>query len=305
MATRCVSALVGVLLAAPCLWAGQNVVVVLDDSGSMGMRMRSDPATQKMDAAKHALIEVLERLPADTQVGVVALNQGAGDRAWIVPLGRIDQASMRSAVEGIRHAGGTPLGRFMKIGADALLALRERERYGTYRLLIVTDGEASDPDLVERYLPDILSRGITVDVIGVDMESDHSLATKVHSYRRADDPESLTRAISEVFAESVEDGRDTGESDFEMVAGIPSELAAAALAALAQSGNHPIGEAPPAPQSRARPPVDATTTPVGATTTTQATGLGVLALFLGFVCFMMLVVLVAVIGVVVLLRRSN
>ena len=85
----------------------------------------------------------------------------------------------------------------MKRGADALLKAREKQfGYGTYRLLIVTDGEAGDPRLVESFTPDIISRGITIDVIGVEMPSRHTLATRVHSYRNANDPESLRQAIS-------------------------------------------------------------------------------------------------------------
>ena len=106
----------------------------------------------------------------------------------------------------------------MKIAADALLQRRSEQHYGTYRLLVVTDGEANDMDMLETYLPDILSRGITVDVIGVDMARQHSLATQVHSYREADNPQSLTAAIEEVFAESSDDS-DAGESDFELLQG--------------------------------------------------------------------------------------
>jgi hypothetical protein len=111
----------------------------------------------------------------------------------------------------------------------------------------VTDGIASDPRLVDRYLPDILSRGVVVDVIGVDMKEDHPLATRVRSYRRANDPESLvkavTSALSEVSAQGPQDT--TSQEEFELVAAFPPEMASAALAALTASGNHPVGEAPP------------------------------------------------------------
>jgi hypothetical protein len=131
----------------------------------------------------------------------------------------------------------------MKAGTDALLAMRESQRYGTYKLLIVTDGEATDQQLVDAYLPDILSRGIVVDVIGVNMAQDHSLATQVHTYRRADDEASLQQAISDiVLGESTADAGDAGESDFELLAGFPDEVAAEALGALAQMGNQPIQE---------------------------------------------------------------
>ena len=160
------------------VWAAQIVVVVLDDSGSMSDPMRSDRRVRKIDAAKNALRVVLETLPADAQVGVVALNAGSRGDHWILPLGKVDRSKLDQATARIRASGGTPLGEFMKVGADALLSKREEMRYGEYRLLIVTDGEASDEHLLDRYLPDIMARGIVVDVIGVDMQSEHSLATQ-------------------------------------------------------------------------------------------------------------------------------
>jgi len=233
---------VALLLSPTVVLGGQNVVILLDDSGSMDERMRGDRRTRKIDAAKAALRTVLAKLPNDSQVGLVILN-GPGE--WLVPLGPVDRAGINQILDRIDAGGGTPLGRFMKVAADGLLAAREKERYGTYKLLIVTDGEAGDSELVERHLPDILSRGLVVDVIGVDMAQDHSLATKVQTYRRADDPQSLERAISEVvLGESTATGGDAGLSDFELLAGLPSEVASAALKALANQGNQPIGEQP-------------------------------------------------------------
>jgi uncharacterized protein YegL len=223
-------------------FAGQNVVVVLDDSGSMQEVMQGGERVRKINAAKSALLFVLGKLPADSQVGVVVLN-AASD--WAIPLGPLDKSGLQSAVQRIRADGSTPLGAHMKVGADALLELRERQRYGTYKLLIVTDGEASDQHLVESYLSDVMARGITVDVIGVDMRGDHSLATRVNTYRRADDPGSLNQAMSEVvLGESTADDGDTVESDFALIAGLPDEIAVAALAAMSQLANNPIGEAP-------------------------------------------------------------
>ena len=128
--------------------ARQNVVIVLDDSGSMGESLRSDRRTTKINAARSALRTVLEQLPDDSQVGVVVLN-GDPD-PWLTPLAPIDKAQVNSLVRRIRASGGTPLGRSMKIAADALLEARSEQHYGTYKLLIVTDGEAGDKDLVER-----------------------------------------------------------------------------------------------------------------------------------------------------------
>ncbi len=226
---------------ATCCYAQQNVVVVLDDSGSMDDRMRTENGRiRRIDAAKQALTSVLGNLPAETKVGVLALNSSVGGSNWIVPFGTGNSQQWIANIRQLEAAGGTPLGEFLKVGADQLLAARGEQVYGTYRLLVVTDGEANDAGLVERYLPDILSRGVMVDVIGVDMESDHSLATRVHQYRRAQDQQSLNQAISEVFAESNESLDDGGETGFDMLEGLPDGMAEGALAALNDRNDEPI-----------------------------------------------------------------
>ena len=65
---------------------------------------------------------------------------------------------LNGAIDSITSQGGTPLGEYMKQGADALLDARKKQfGYGTYRLLVVTDGEANDAGLVDGYTPDIIS----------------------------------------------------------------------------------------------------------------------------------------------------
>lgn len=216
-----------------------NVVVILDNSGSMqGMMNRSET---KIDAAKSALMQVLDKSPPTSQVGVLLLNPGPqGD--WLIPLGPIDQTKLERSVASLNADGNTPLGAKMKVAADALLQLREANRYGTYKMLIVSDGEASDPDLVQQYLPSIQARGILVDVIGVSMAQQHSLATQTSTYRNANDPNSLAQAIGDVvLGESSASPDDAaGQTDFELLAALPDQVAMASLAALTAAANDPI-----------------------------------------------------------------
>lgn len=205
------------------------------------MRTASGQQVLRIDAAKRALAEVLGNLPQDTNVGVLALNTEIDGSNWIVPLGPPNPETWNQSISQLYAYGGTPLGEFLKAGADALVAARKQQVYGTYRLLIVTDGEANDESLVDAYLPQILSRGIILDVIGVDMQSDHSLATRVHSYRRADDDVALKEAISEVFAETSSSGQDSG-ADFELLQGLPDEFAVQAIEALTSVSNAPVDE---------------------------------------------------------------
>lgn len=231
----------------------QHVVVVLDDSGSMFETMGRGRGISKMEAAKSALTTVLNGLPPEAHVGIVVLNQGTGPDSWIVPLGPIHREQTRAAIASLQPDGGTPLGYFMKVAADALLAERKKTHYGSYRLLIVTDGEATDGDAVKTHLPEIIARGITVDVIGVDMPQAHSLATNVHSYRRADDPRQLRTALSEVFAESSDQPGDAGESDFQMLAGFPDEVASAALRKLSHPNSAALGTTDEADEEEPEP----------------------------------------------------
>lgn len=228
-----------------------NVVVVLDDSGSMEAGLKN---TTRIEAAKGALESVVKGLPEDTNLGILLLNgETWSDGDWLVPLGKLEKQDAIAKVRKIQTNGGTPLGACLKMGADALLDLRASSRQTTqvYKLLIITDGEARDSHLVESYLPDIKSRGIRIETVGVDLSPGHSLSTpgKVNSYRNVTDPASLTKEISETFAEVTPTQKAGEESDFDLIAPLSEELASSILVAFTEStsSNHPIGEEPPEP----------------------------------------------------------
>jgi len=96
----------------------------------------------------------------------------------------------------------------------------------------------------------------------VDMRQDHTLARKVHSYRRANDPAALSQAIREVFAEvgSASDSL-SANAAFEELQGLPNEAATAIIAALATTGNEPIGGRLNAPEPMPRPPQGSSSQP--------------------------------------------
>lgn len=219
-----------------------NVVIILDASGSMKSNLRS-VRIQKMQAAKRALKEVLKTVPQNTQIGLLVFSGTNVKNHWVYPLGPRNDNRLNNAIDMIEPGGGTPLGAYIKIGADRLIQERKNQMgYGNYRLLIVTDGQAQDIKLVNSYTPEVLSRGIIMDVIGVDMVQNHILATKVHSYRKADDPDSLKKAIAEVFAEVSDQGTDdiTGDA-FDIIKPIPDDVADRCLKALIETDNSTIG----------------------------------------------------------------
>jgi hypothetical protein len=218
------------------------VVILLDDSGSMNELMRDGGRrAPRMEVAKNALRKVIQQLPTDTRLGVLLLNGARESEGWLIPLGPLDRNEAVSQIERLTARGGTPLGRSMKTAMEELIEHRRRQPYGDYRLLVVTDGEATDRSILQRHLPNILARGIAVDVIGVDMKSDHTLAQSAHSYRRANDAASFEQALSEIFAESMDRGQDqAGESDFDLLASLPDGFAHEVLPALAEMRAQPI-----------------------------------------------------------------
>lgn len=229
-----------------------SVVIILDGSGSMSGRFGPDKLI-KMEAARSALKKVLLQVPESTHVGLLVFNRDYARNQWAMPLGPRNTEAITKTLDSLRAGGGTPLGRYLKLGADRLLEERKAQYgYGTYRLLVVTDGEAGDRRLMERYTPDIVSKGIIVDVIGVDMKQNHTLAKQVHSYRRADDPDALAKALVDVFAEvGGDDSADSVQADFDLLEGISMEVAAAMLSALTTPSNVPIDERPRQAQTNA------------------------------------------------------
>ena len=204
-----------------------NIVVILDASGSMLDKFSGDQTKSKMEAAKAALQEVLAKVPDDTQIGLLVFSGANIQNDWVYPLGEKDTQKLIAAINSPRPSGNTPLGKYIRIGANRLIEQREKQyNYGTYRLLVVTDGEASDADKVKHYTPKILNQQIRIDVIGVDMKTDHMLANVVDSYRKADNAGELVAAVSQILAETGDTGTDIGSEDaFEYIAPLSVEIA--------------------------------------------------------------------------------
>jgi uncharacterized protein YegL len=248
-------------------FASDSVVIVLDDSGSMNEKMSG--GIKRIEAAKNAIKIVLRQFSPDTKVGLLLLNGDRAKQHWAIPLEHLSVPQATRRVESVVADGSTPLGERMREAADALMKQREQEIYGTYRLLIVTDGEANDAKLLAQYLPDVLSRGLVVDAIGVDMKQNHSLATRVHSYRRADDAVALSKAVQEVFAEKTVSGVSDAQEDYSLLQAFDDETAKQALLALSKPNNSPIvGFAIPSESST--PVAMPSTVPIGGSSAAQS-----------------------------------
>lgn len=237
--------------------ADDNIVIVFDTSGSMDDNMKTAGKT-RLKVAQEALIGTLSNLPSTTKVGVLTFG------GWVYDIQPVNQDVLTKAIRSTRPSGGTPLYQYISVGATRLLEERQKgNNLGSYKLLVVTDGIASDPALNnDSYfrdgtpkpgvLRDVMNRGISIDAIGLDMVDDHPLSKQINGlYMRGDDPSSLKKAIEKSVAE-VGFGQNQNASDeaFREISELPEEFVLASLKGLTTFSNHPIGQKAPVEQKQ-------------------------------------------------------
>ncbi len=241
------------LLMSSTAYADDYVLIVMDTSGSMGETMRTARQT-RMEVAKTALKDVLSSVPTSTKVAILSFD------GWVYnqEFRTVNKDELIAAVNQMSPSGGTPLYEYMRAGGTELLKVRAAAgNTGTYKLLVVTDGEAGDTNLNQdgRFndgtdkpgvLKDIISRGVIVDAIGLDMAGNHSLATQINGfYMKGDDPESLKQNIQKSIRAEVKFDDSTSDEMFKVVSELPDGFAGNVITALTTFQNHPIGEKPP------------------------------------------------------------
>jgi len=98
--------------------ARNRALIILDASKSMNEDAGNGGT--RLDAAKQAVHELLDRLPPGARVGLrvygskvsqASRAEGCRDTALAIPVGPLDKGAMRSAVDGLNGTGRTPIGR--------------------------------------------------------------------------------------------------------------------------------------------------------------------------------------------------
>jgi Ca-activated chloride channel homolog len=154
-------------LLASSAFAGENMMLVLDASGSMWGQINGKT---KVEIARETVADVLKTWKDDNALGLVAYgHRRKGDCTDIETLiepGPLDRAAFLSTVNGLNAKGMTPLSAAVKHAAEAL---RSSERKAT--VILVSDGEETcnlDPCAVGEELE---KSGVdfTAHVIGFDV----------------------------------------------------------------------------------------------------------------------------------------
>jgi hypothetical protein len=93
--------------------------------------------------AKWAVHQFIDGLPDNINLGLYVFDQ-SGSRE-VLPLGPDNKAEFLSQIDAVVANNGTPLGESIEAAVKALKVQQAKQKpYGEFRLLVVTDGHASD-----------------------------------------------------------------------------------------------------------------------------------------------------------------
>jgi uncharacterized protein with von Willebrand factor type A (vWA) domain len=180
-----------------------NYYFVFDMSGSMD---ESCSGKRKIEGAKEAITRFMKNIPDDVNIGLMLFGTETGDGyKETLPLGAANREEFLNIINGLKPQGRTPLGEAILASVDKVTEQYKKQLgYGTYRIIIITDGEQTGIDL--RQPCNYLARHgfIGLYSIGLCMKSSHTLKKYSLSYRDANNYEELEQALVEATAESEE-----------------------------------------------------------------------------------------------------
>jgi Mg-chelatase subunit ChlD len=155
---------------------------------------------RKIDQAKEAVAAFMAVVPTNANLGLIVFD-ARGSRE-VLPLGANNRQLFLQAVAAIEADGGTPLNGSIIFGINRLVEQRAKQlNYGEFRMIVVTDGEASDGP-ISKCGEHSRKTGIPIYTIGLCMSGGHALMNYSITYRDASNKAQLKAALEETVAES-------------------------------------------------------------------------------------------------------
>jgi Ca-activated chloride channel family protein len=149
----------------------ENVLIVLDASGSMAGRMGDQV---KIDVAERVVRDLVENMPSDMRVGLVVYGARSArsenncrDIELLQAVVPADPRAFDAALEGVKPRGMTPIGDSLRHAAEALRGVP-----GHSTIVLVSDGTEtcqSDPCQVAREVRETMGIDVKVHVVGLDV----------------------------------------------------------------------------------------------------------------------------------------
>lgn len=183
----------------------RNFYVIFDGSGSMAESLTRQCKGDRrfgsrLEGAKWAVEQFLPLVPRDVNLGLWIFD--AGGNSERVSLGPANRGRFLTAVQQTRAGGNTPLTESIEQGVNRLVQQRDAQLgYGEFRLIVVTDGQATGRPLPQA-VDHARERRIPIYTIGLCIGEKHELRKDSVSYRAADSIEALKRGLEETLAET-------------------------------------------------------------------------------------------------------
>lgn len=190
-----------------------SAILVMDSSGSM---LADDGSgRRKIDAAKEALLSLVDRIPAGAPVGLEVYGarvpntdraRGCRDIELVVPVGPIDPAQMKARIRSYQAKGFTPIGRALRRAAAALPEGGERT------IVLVSDGidtcAPPDPCQVAR---ELARQGIDLRIQTIGFQVDARARRQLQciarvsggEYRDAPNADELEEGLQDTFSRAL------------------------------------------------------------------------------------------------------
>lgn len=151
--------------------ANNNLLIIVDSSRSM-LQLTSD-GKEKLRAAKMAVSKLIDKLPTDTNVGLMVFGHREKDKCddieLVLPIAALNKTAIEKKLEFLKPTGVTPLTTSLDKAAQHLEKLR-----GKSTILLLTDGKETcggDPVEVVSNMSNKYGIILIVDVVGLNVTS--------------------------------------------------------------------------------------------------------------------------------------
>jgi Ca-activated chloride channel family protein len=184
--------------------AADKVIVILDASGSMWSQIDGKP---KLEIARESLRTVLQSVPADDEIGLMAYGHrekaSCSDIQLLVPPQAGSASAISAAADSLKFLGRTPLTAAVKQAAEALNYTEDKAT-----VVLITDGLETcggDPCALGKAL-EASGVDFTADVVGFGLTADEGrqIACLADStggkYIQASDEKALQDALVDTVA---------------------------------------------------------------------------------------------------------
>jgi uncharacterized protein YegL len=180
-----------------------NFYFIFDQSGSM---RESCSGKEKIEGAKSSINKFIGNIPEDVNIALMVVGcDNNTEIAELLPLALAtpeQKKKFSDQIATLKPTGGTPLVGAIKIATDKMVAQKKKQLgYGEYRIVVVSDGEATDADLDDAA---IYATQYTIGIysIGLCMNSSHPLKEFSVKYYDANDYDQLNKALESVTSET-------------------------------------------------------------------------------------------------------